>query len=219
MSIILLNVTQLGALIQSITLVAAPPLLAGAIAPDIPSAVQICPAPRAAAFLAPRESDAVRETRPVTGPVQAPSSGFAVNMLPRSDAGFVQIGASAPVIVGPVEIQRAQDGLFYLDARVNGAGVRFLVDTGASTVVLTKQDAERAGVSLGEDAFSEAAETAGGAARMARVKLSRLEAGPNVGTAVDAAIAGQGLAVSLLGQSWLSRYASVTIRGDRMLLD
>jgi aspartyl protease family protein len=116
------------------------------------------------------------------------------------------------------ELLRGADGLFHLTATINGASVRFLVDTGASTIVLTKADAARVGVLPPQSAFNQSAETAGGQTSMARVTLAHMEAGPSVGMNVSAAIAGDGLGVSLLGQSWLSQLHSVMIEGDRMVL-
>lgn len=116
------------------------------------------------------------------------------------------------------EIRRDPDGLFYITALVNGVRVRFLVDTGASTIVLTLNDAGRAGVLFAAPGFQDRAETAGGQTAMTRVKLARLVAGPAEQRDVDAAVVGDGLGVSLLGQSWLSKFQSVTITGDRMEL-
>lgn len=116
------------------------------------------------------------------------------------------------------EIRRDPDGLFYITALVNGVRVRFLVDTGASIIVLTLNDAGRAGVLSAAPGFQDSAETAGGQTAMTRVKLARLVAGPAEQRDVDAAVVGDGLDVSLLGQSWLSKFQSVTIRGDRMEL-
>lgn len=116
------------------------------------------------------------------------------------------------------ELWRAADGLFYVDALVNGAPVRFLVDTGASTIVLTRADARRAGVISPTIVFGDVADTAAGRTPIARVRLARMTVGPSVGHDVPAAVAGEGLGVSLLGQSWLTRLDSVTIEGDRMIL-
>ncbi len=116
------------------------------------------------------------------------------------------------------EIRRDPDGLFYVNALVNGVRVRFLVDTGASTIVLTPADAGRAGVLPQAAEFHDSAETAGGRTAMARVKLARLVVGPVEQRDVDAAVVGSGLNVSLLGQSWLTQLQSVTISGDRMVL-
>ena len=116
------------------------------------------------------------------------------------------------------DLLRAPDGLFYVTGTVNGVPVRFLVDTGASTVVLTSADAMRAGVVPGSTDYEATADTANGRARMAWVGIDSLQvAGTNMRT-VSAAVVPDGLTVSLLGQNWLSRLASMTITGDRMLV-
>ncbi len=121
-------------------------------------------------------------------------------------------------LVGISELRRSSDGLFYLDAQVNGTVVRFLVDTGATSIVLTRSDAERSGVMPDAAAFSRAASTAAGHTKFAAVKLDHLVAGPAAQYNVDAAVAGEGLQVSLLGISWLSRLNGVSLEGDRMVL-
>lgn len=113
-------------------------------------------------------------------------------------------------------IQRADDGLFYIDGVVNGAKVRFLIDTGATTIVLTRADATRVGVLPAS--FDTTASTAGGPTAMARVRLTRLAIGDSLDFNVAAAVADEGLTVSLLGASWLTQIASLTISGDRMVL-
>lgn len=116
------------------------------------------------------------------------------------------------------ELWRAEDGLFYVDAEVNGQPVHFLVDTGASIIVLTAEDARRVGAVPDEAAFQHIADTAGGKSAMAKIKLGQMTVGQTTATSVNAAVAREGLGVSLLGQNWLSYLASVTIEGDRMTL-
>ena len=126
--------------------------------------------------------------------------------------------ANSALKASTVELWRADDGLFYVEGRINGQPVRFLVDTGASLVVLTSHDAARIGVGHEPGGGIFEADTATGKSAMARVTLGSVEVGATASLAVDAAIAREGLAVSLLGQNWLSRLSSVTIEGDRMLL-
>ena len=144
----------------------------------------------------------------------APSPVFAA--LIRSDkvdlAQFTTPSASSQAI------SRAPDGLFYVDAIVNGAPVRFLIDTGATTIVLTKKDAARAGVLPVAEAFNAIANTAGGDTAMARIRLARISVGHSIDFDVPAAVAQGNLGVSLLGASWLTQVGSVTITGDRMVL-
>lgn len=117
---------------------------------------------------------------------------------------------------GSHEITRSADGLFYVTAIVNGAPVRFLVDTGASIVVLRPEDARSAGIAIGEDGFTASASTANGKTAMARVTLNEVVVGDTRSRGVEAAVVRHNLPVSLLGQSWLSRLGSLTITGDRL---
>jgi aspartyl protease family protein len=120
--------------------------------------------------------------------------------------------------IAEATIERAGDGHFYADAQVNGTPVRFLVDTGATTVALTREDAQRAGLSFSATDFDETARGAGGAIATKSVTLDRVAVGPVEASAVDAVVAESKLAHSLLGQSFLSRVRTVTIAGDRMVL-
>jgi len=113
------------------------------------------------------------------------------------------------------EIERAADGHFYLDAQVNGAQIHFLIDTGASMVALTPEDAQRAGIALPNERAT--AQGAGGAVEIIPVTIDRIAAGPLEARDVPGAVARE-LPVSLLGQSFLSRVGNVQISGDRMVL-
>jgi aspartyl protease family protein len=119
--------------------------------------------------------------------------------------------------VGTVELDRSPDRHFYAEGQVNGARIRFLVDTGASKVVLSHGDAQRAGIATGN--YSAVGRGAGGQVRLLPVTIARLGLGPVSAEQVPAMVAEEGaLTVSLLGQSYLSRLESVTIEGDRMIL-
>jgi aspartyl protease family protein len=115
----------------------------------------------------------------------------------------------------PLIINQASDGLFYVEAKVNGVPVNFVVDTGSSVVVLNGQDAIRAGVGAND---SVDVETAGGFAQMQRAEIKHVEFAGQMLTGVDAAIVRRDLKVSLLGQSALSQFASVTFRGRQLEL-
>ena len=147
------------------------------------------------------------------GPPAPPSAqaGKPSPGTPAGDAGTPAAGNG----FATREIARAPDGHFYLDAQVNGARVRFLVDTGASLVALTAGDAQRAGIALPSERAT--AEGAGGAVEVMPVTIERIAAGPLEARSVPAAIVPR-LAVSLLGQSFLERVGRVEISGDRMVL-
>jgi aspartyl protease family protein len=128
---------------------------------------------------------------------------------------IVTMPATAPSM--PHSLWRSDDGLFYVDAEINGASVHFLVDTGASMIVLTAEDARRVGAAPSD--YSLSADTAAGKSKMAKVTLANMRVGATSAEAVPAAVAQKELGVSLLGQNWLSHLASVTIEGDRMILN
>lgn len=115
----------------------------------------------------------------------------------------------------PRELQRGPDGHFYADAEVNGTTIRFVVDTGASVVVLSPADARRAGIQL--PAERSMAMGVGGPVEVAPVTIERLSVGGIEARGVQGAVAEQ-LPVSLLGQSYLQRLSAVEIRGDTMVL-
>jgi aspartyl protease family protein len=151
-------------------------------------------------------------------------------LAPRSrvEAPLPNTPAAAPVAapidlpagngLAEVTLTRAGDGHFYADAMVNGAPVHFMVDTGATTVALTKDDAQAAGVQFSNGDFTAVGQGAGGTIALKPVTLDRVALGPVEARGVDAVVADGALGISLLGQSWLRRVGTVTISGDRMVL-
>ncbi|WP_136162998.1 retropepsin-like aspartic protease family protein [Sphingomonas flavalba] len=141
---------------------------------------------------------------------------------PSAATPAVSVAEAAPTapglaVVGTM-ISRDPDGHFYVDARVDGQPVRFLVDTGASLVALTVDDARRIGLNFSPAEFAVVGRGASGAVRGKPVVLDRIAVAGGEARQVRAAIIGEGLDVSLLGQSFLSRVGSVAIDGDRMTL-
>ena len=127
-----------------------------------------------------------------------------------------RVSAADPVTApAPRQLQRGPDGHFYADAQVNGITIHFLVDTGASVVVLSRTDAQRAGLQL--PAERSMAMGVGGPIEVIPVTLERVAVGGIEARGVQAAVA-DALPVSLLGQSYLQRLGSVEIRGDTMVL-
>lgn len=106
---------------------------------------------------------------------------------------------------GAAQVMRAPDGHYWAEAEIDGRAVRVLVDTGASVVALTRQDALRLGLRLEPGDFTRTVQTAAGPARAAPVILETVSvAGANV-EAVDALVVESGLSHSLLGMSYLGR--------------
>jgi aspartyl protease family protein len=118
-----------------------------------------------------------------------------------------------------VEIGRSNDGEFDVSAQINGARVRMVFDTGASSVVLTHDDARAAGLPLEVLNYSVTIDTANGRTRAAQVKLDRLRIGSLEERSIDALVTQPGqLKTSLLGMSFLNRLHSWEVSGDRLFL-
>lgn len=107
--------------------------------------------------------------------------------------------------VGDAQVTKAADGHYWAQGQVDGTEVRFLVDTGASVVALTGEDAKRLGFDPQFLTFNVPVHTAGGEARAARIHLSSLSVGGARVEDVDAMVVQQGLSTSLLGMSYLGR--------------
>ena len=117
------------------------------------------------------------------------------------------------------EVARAFNGDFEVTAEINGARVGMVLDTGASSVVLTRDDAKAAGLPLEVLVYSANIDTANGRTRAAPVTLNRIAIGGLVERSVAALVAQPGqLKTSLLGMSFLNRLQSWEVRGDRLLL-
>jgi aspartyl protease family protein len=116
-----------------------------------------------------------------------------------------------------VEVVRGRDGDFAVAAHINGARVPMVLDTGASSVVLTQAAAKAAGLPLEVLDYTVNVDTANGRTRAAPITLDRLTVGGLTERAVPALVvqAGQ-LKSSLLGMTFLNRLASWEVRGDRL---
>jgi len=119
---------------------------------------------------------------------------------------------------GEVQFPAGLDGHFRIEALVNGTPIRFLVDTGASRIVLSPADAKRLGIQHDRLAFTGFAETANGTVRTAAVRLGRIEIGPIRMTDLPASVIQSELRTSLLGMTFLERLRSFEVRGGVLIL-
>jgi aspartyl protease family protein len=118
-----------------------------------------------------------------------------------------------------VEIARGRTGDFQVAAEVNGARLPMVLDTGATSVVLTLDAAKAAGLPLEVLSYNVNVDTANGRARAAAVTLDRLAVGSITERSVPALIVPAGLLKSnLLGMSFLNRLESWEVRGDRLMM-
>ncbi len=117
-----------------------------------------------------------------------------------------------------IVVQRSGDGHYYLSADVNGAPVRFVVDTGATEIVLTQADAARAGLDPDNLAYLGRANTANGEVRTALVRLEEIRLGEAVDRKVRALVNQGQMDDSLLGMGYLQRWGSLEIRDGELVL-
>jgi aspartyl protease family protein len=126
------------------------------------------------------------------------------------------ITASIP---NTVRVDRNASGDFNIQVRVNGAPLAMLIDTGASSVVLTVEAARAAGLPVDLLKYDITIETAKGRSFAAAVVLEQIRIGNIVERRVPALIVRQGdLRISLLGMSFLQRLESFELRGKQMVL-
>jgi aspartyl protease family protein len=118
-----------------------------------------------------------------------------------------------------VRIRKRLDGHFTAAVKVNGKPISMIVDTGASSIVLRPEDAEKAGIDVSKLTYRIPVITANGRTVAARVRLEEVAIGPLDRKNVDALVAQPGaLTQSLLGMSFLSRLRSYEFSGDFLTL-
>ena len=131
----------------------------------------------------------------------------------KEDAAFIGqrfMGAVSPMQGmahddGSVSFPAGPDGHFRIQALVNGGKVTFMVDTGASDIVLAPSDARRIGIDPDSLAFDQQAETANGMVLGASVRLASMTVGPIDMGELPATVNGADMSESLLGMEFLNR--------------
>ena len=118
---------------------------------------------------------------------------------------------------GEVVLPRAADGHYYLTLTIDGTDLPFMVDTGATSVVLSRDDARTLGIDPDTLAYLGEANTANGTVRTARVTLTDVRLGEIVDDRLTAQVNDGDMEGSLLGMEYLGRFR-IEIDGDRMVL-
>lgn len=119
-----------------------------------------------------------------------------------------------------LRLRQDADGTFNARSRVNNTSLTLRVDTGATSIVLSADDARRAGIALGRLNYSVPVKTAHGTSYAAPTQLSRVFVGPLGAEDVPALVAKPGtLDTSLLGMSFLKRLRSYSIEGNYLTLE
>ncbi|MBV2142867.1 TIGR02281 family clan AA aspartic protease [Falsochrobactrum sp. TDYN1] len=118
-----------------------------------------------------------------------------------------------------VTLAKSANGHFEVSGRVNSARVHFLIDTGASSVVLSQEDAQRAGIDTASLAYSVPIMTANGRATAASIQISSLKIGDIERNNVRAMVTKEGLMTgSLLGMNFLQTLGGFSVRGDQLIM-
>jgi aspartyl protease family protein len=157
-----------------------------------------------ASFLA-RSPERVRRGEPtiLTRPAEAPAPAAVAQKIDALDSG--------------IELTRDSTGYFYADVQINGAPVHMLVDTGATMIALSRNDAQMAGLAPSIAMNGVVGQGADGVVKGEPVTLQRVTLGGKTVENLPAIVLNSG-GQSLLGQSFLSQFSSVHIEGDKMVL-
>ena len=150
-------------------------------------------------------------------PDPKPSSDPVIMTGPAPAKADLRTGQSINELDRSIELTRNENGYFYADVQINGAPVHMLVDTGATVIALSREDARMAGIATSIGMNDVVGEGADGAVKGEQVMIDRVTLGDKTVEALPAVVLNSG-GQSLLGQSFLSRFASVHIEGDKMVL-
>lgn len=120
---------------------------------------------------------------------------------------------------GRVEVARDFSGHYNVVMQINGVSVPFVVDTGATDMVLSRQDAERVGIDLERLVYTGRANTANGSVETAQVRLEDVRLGDIHDQNVPAIVNNGDMAGSLLGMSYLSHFSRIAIENNRLVLE
>ena len=137
---------------------------------------------------------------------KAATAGAPAREAPKPVANMLQYRADA-------------SGHFFVDAQVNGTTIRFLVDTGASVVALSPEDARAAGLADGLLDFSQTINTANGQTRAAQATLRSVRLDQMEMLDVSAVVMQQTMPVSLLGMSFLRRLEGYSIHDGVLTME
>ena len=139
------------------------------------------------------------------------SAAFWMNRLGgpgEAQAAPVVVAAPAAARGSVAQVVKGADGHFWAEARIDGRAVRVMIDTGATVVALTLDDARRLGVTPNEADFTATVKTASGPVPAAPVLLKTVAVGGAEVRGVEALVLHDGLPHSLLGMSYLGRLSA-----------
>jgi aspartyl protease family protein len=128
-------------------------------------------------------------------------------------SALLVLSAGPAAVADNARLSMSGNGHFMTKAEVNGRSIRVMVDTGASTVALSHEDARKAGFRPDDLDFDAPVSTANGVVKAARVKIDRIEVGSIMVENVEGMVLPEGaLSGSLLGMSFLRRLDSYEVK-------
>ncbi len=148
------------------------------------------------------------------------TSGFSRDAEPEKKGEALDAQETNAPQSGTVTLPAGDYGHFRADAEINGRDIDVMVDTGASLVALTYEDAERAGIFVNPSDFTHTAQTANGIARVAPITIPRISIGDITVRDVKAVVSERGASErTLLGMSFLGRLSRVEMHSGMLVLE
>lgn len=118
-----------------------------------------------------------------------------------------------------IDVPQSPDGHYHLVLQLDGTAVDFVVDTGATNIVLSKADARRIGIDMESLTYASRAMTANGIVETARTVVGEIELGGHVDENVVVWVNRGDMSGSLLGMDYLERFARIEISDGRLILE
>lgn len=135
------------------------------------------------------------------------------------DSAPVPMAAASHASFGVVELEQNRNAQYQTDIEIEGTSLHAMVDTGATFVTLTAEDARQINIDPPASAFNMQMQTANGTSRVARVRLRQIRINDIVVHDVDALVAQPGaLGITLLGMSFLKRLDSFQVADGRFVM-
>lgn len=135
----------------------------------------------------------------------------------HKNVGATAVSIASPIHGTGVSFRKSNDGHFYILASINGENIRFLVDTGATDVVLSSKDAQRIGAHMRVPKMSKTYHTANGAIEASYFVIPEVRIGNLVARNVGASVSSSQLETSLLGMSFLKNFQFVMKNNELVL--